>query len=884
VTKFLVKYSSNYIGSADFDALWVSTYSYFSTATAAGSQESYLLTGFDEGTTYYFAVKAIDEADNWGVWPGTATDINAASFSVPTDSAPAKITGLTAETGSNPGEIDLSWTAPGDDGNTGILDGEFMVKYSLNPSDNWDLMPVWEKFSMTVAPGIKCSRTIQDLPLSETTYYFYIKAGDERPNWSELSNKTTGHTLDAIPPNAISDLTALVGNNGGEVTLKWTAPGDDGTVGTIVNGQYQVKYSAVEIITNAGIDSEPFYVVIPTDTTPGEENSAVITGLLEGTSYWFAVRTKDETGYDWSVWNSSADVSTVNTLAYHYPKEVAPAAITDLLALTSSNEGETALIWTVTGDDGLTGDIVNGKYRIRWATYSVSDWKSGIWNDYGNRCEITFSTDAVSGDINSKSITGLRGGVTYYFRIFLADEKPNWSGISNGATNWVKLYAPAAPVNFTMSLTTGNIVYNWTTVADPDTSETSYFVCTDTGGILSSALSSSATTWSEAGLLPNILYKRKIKVSNYIGAKYSNILSSYTLSLTPSGLTVLSKTPHTVTLSWTAAEGGGGTSFLVEKTTYPGQILPEPAGFWTVALDNCASTSCVVSLLKQDTLHRFRVKSYNAGGVLNKVASSSVTQKTDKISEPVINVSISTSVVKGNVLVNLPAGALGVAGYIKISSDPVTAPIEVNPKKIPVANGVLNDNLIPLKEVVAEFKAYDLYGRVISTFAYPVSISLPYPDNGGDGFADGYFPKVPVRDLKIYVLDETEFEWLLVGGTTDTVKSVVTADVSHFSVYTLIGTVLAASDNLNNIIVYPNPYKPGDSAGYGGDSIIFANLTASAKIEIFNIAGELVKTINHSGGNEEKWLSPDELASGVYIYLITNPQGEKKPGKFAIIK
>jgi len=236
------------------------------------------------------------------------------------------------------------------------------------------------------------------------------------------------------------------------------------------------------------------------------------------------------------------------------------------------------------------------------------------------------------------------------------------------------------------------------------------------------------------------------------------------------------------------------------------------------------------------------------------------------------------------VLVNLPAGALGVAGYIKISSDPVTAPIEVNPKKIPVANSVLNDNLIPLKEVVAEFKAYDLYGRVISTFTYPVSISLPYPDNGGDGFADGYFPKVPVRDLKIYVLDETEFEWLLVGGTTDTVKSVVTADVSHFSVYTLIGTVLAASDNLNNIIVYPNPYKPGDSAGYGGDSIIFANLTASAKIEIFNIAGELVKTINHSGGNEEKWLSPDELASGVYIYLITNPQGEKKPGKFAIIK
>ena len=45
---------------------------------------------------------------------------------------------------------------------------------------------------------------------------------------------------------------------------------------------------------------------------------------------------------------------------------------------------------------------------------------------------------------NNRIVTGLIGGDTYYMRIFTADEIPNWSTISNGATTYATQGPPAA--------------------------------------------------------------------------------------------------------------------------------------------------------------------------------------------------------------------------------------------------------------------------------------------------------------------------------------------------------------------------------------------------------------------------------------------------------
>jgi len=90
--------------------------------------------------------------------------------------------------------------------------------------------------------------------------------------------------------------------------------------------------------------------------------------------------------------------------------------------------------------------------------------------------------------------------------------------------------------------------------------------------------------------------------------------------------------------------------------------------------------------------------------------------------------------------------------------------------------------------------------------------------------------------------------------------------------------------NLESLIVYPNPFRPA----LGHTRIIFAALTEQATIRIFNIAGQLVKKQDVSGEYSWDWdvknTDGDELARGIYIWVVTNPAGEKRTGKIAIIK
>lgn len=100
---------------------------------------------------------------------------------------------------------------------------------------------------------------------------------------------------------------------------------------------------------------------------------------------------------------------------------------------------------------------------------------------------------------------------------------------------------------------------------------------------------------------------------------------------------------------------------------------------------------------------------------------------------------------------------------------------------------------------------------------------------------------------------------------------------------------------LNNAIAYPNPYKPHSGTIYDnttiGDGIVFGGISANAKIKIFTISGELIRELNESNGNGRSlWDTRNDkgelVASGVYLYLITNPDdgSQKSKGKVAIIR
>jgi hypothetical protein len=108
--------------------------------------------------------------------------------------------------------------------------------------------------------------------------------------------------------------------------------------------------------------------------------------------------------------------------------------------------------------------------------------------------------------------------------------------------------------------------------------------------------------------------------------------------------------------------------------------------------------------------------------------------------------------------------------------------------------------------------------------------------------------------------------------------------------------MMAAKDSttpdatLENAHVYPNPYKPGSGGKFDRNTLAFKDLTPQATIRVFNIAGEPVALINKDDVTIDyyDWSAVNDagksLASGVYVFYITNPAGEKKTGKFAIIK
>ncbi|MCL5031053.1 MAG: hypothetical protein M1480_18765 [Bacteroidetes bacterium] len=100
-----------------------------------------------------------------------------------------------------------------------------------------------------------------------------------------------------------------------------------------------------------------------------------------------------------------------------------------------------------------------------------------------------------------------------------------------------------------------------------------------------------------------------------------------------------------------------------------------------------------------------------------------------------------------------------------------------------------------------------------------------------------------------------------------------------------------AKEDVNSINVFPNPYygiNTQETNKYA-KFITFNHLPANATIRIFNLAGTMVRTINHSGNQFEFWdltnASGLPVASGIYIAYIDMPDlGATKILKIAIVQ
>lgn len=76
-----------------------------------------------------------------------------------------------------------------------------------------------------------------------------------------------------------------------EVNLNWTAPGDDGMIGTV--SQYDIRYSEF-IITNNNWDSAQPVIFNQEILPAGSQQQILIEGLVSGKTYYFALKSCDE--------------------------------------------------------------------------------------------------------------------------------------------------------------------------------------------------------------------------------------------------------------------------------------------------------------------------------------------------------------------------------------------------------------------------------------------------------------------------------------------------------------------------------------------------------------------------------------------------------------
>jgi hypothetical protein len=97
-------------------------------------------------------------------------------------------------------------------------------------------------------------------------------------------------------------------------------------------------------------------------------------------------------------------------------------------------------------------------------------------------------------------------------------------------------------------------------------------------------------------------------------------------------------------------------------------------------------------------------------------------------------------------------------------------------------------------------------------------------------------------------------------------------------------TLFVVGDSIPGLIIFPNPYKLGAAGG-----IKFDGLTEDIKVHIYDIAGDLVWTGQNTPGSASlTWNSQNsggnQVAPGVYLYVVTANSGGKASGKIAVIR
>ncbi len=203
------------------------------------------------------------------------------------------------------------------------------------------------------------------------------------------------------------------------------------------------------------------------------------------------------------------------------------------------------------------------------------------------------------------------------------------------------------------------------------------------------------------------------------------------------------------------------------------------------------------------------------------------------------------------------------------------------------------------------YRVYRFQGETITEDPYTLAtLVAQYDKIDGIGFDTG-LPPVDASGRRVFsddhLLDGFPYWFSITSFSAPDLEEGLPEFQSGFnenSVLVYPGTSPATSRNQRRIGVFPNPYRAGSyfDAEHGqvelGRKIWFTGLPVKCRIQVFNLAGDVVKTLYHHDAvfGQEPWdiLSEPKraIATGLYVYVVEdlNPPYEIQRGKLVIIK
>lgn len=156
---------------------------------------------------------------------------------------------------------------------------------------------------------------------------------------------------------------------------------------------------------------------------------------------------------------------------------------------------------------------------------------------------------------------------------------------------------------------------------------------------------------------------------------------------------------------------------------------------------------------------------------------------------------------------------------------------------------------------------------------------------------------------KIYYFNEIKKLWEPLDEskiTRNNIDNTITASLTHFSIYGVFPASELVHQTLNDVVIFPNPFRPNDGNPLTGEEFVgsptaenltgihIKNLTGNNVIEIYTLNGQLVNEITTKPNQarviwDGKTSNGDKCVSGLYLILIKG-QNEKVIKKLTIIR